>query len=172
MDDFLDGYDPEVVEDLVDYGAGSVPGTLLPSLREQEKWFPTFAVNYVSLNQSGLCFDNPSLSVEKFISLLTKCKELNDLTYQQLIDSSRKLHRFHIVEPHKLKKVGLWRPLCDLWRITPGSRTEDELPEIYQFGLYTKAETEQAPRVLGFVGRWGVFYLLWFDVDHLVYTKK
>ena len=44
--------------------------------------------------------------------------------------------------------------------------TSTNLPDIWQFALYTNKKDKRAPRILFFIGHWGVIYILALDQWH------
>lgn len=163
---YLDRFDLGDLEGLAEDGIKG--DKRIPYLKEQSHFEPVFGFDYISLNQGKFCFDNPKIPASDFIELLAKCKEISSLSYDNLTNAADRFeHRFHPVDRRKLEACGL----SARSKITING-VEKDIPEIYQFGLYTDKKAGSAPRVIGFIGKWGIFYLLWFDWEHLIYPEK
>lgn len=126
---------------------------------------PVFAFDYISLYRSELCFNNDKLSVVDYNGFLGCLKDISNKTYQVLKETPN--YRFHQVDFND-KRVSLTRkqfkailaPREDLL-------SDDELPTLYQLDLNYIREA----RVCGFLFK-GVFYLVWFDRFHKIYSKN
>src|SRR5689334_11370613 len=60
------------------------------------KMKPTFAFDYLSLEQSDICFDNPTYDKDDYIGFLTCLKTLSRLDFQTLHDTPN--YRFHKID--------------------------------------------------------------------------
>ena len=144
----------------------------MPNVYEHEGLTPLFAFDYISLNESSFCFNNPAISAADWMAFMKKCKGISGLKYSDMLDKSYEdEHRFHQVKFKQLRPYGLDKYIEDLCR-NSAKTSKFSIPDIYQFGLYTDKENNRAPRIVGFIGKWAVFYLLWFDVGHLLYPDK
>lgn len=128
---------------------------------------PIFAFDYLSLEKSNLCFNNSSLSTDDFIGLFDFLKQVSSISYQELING-KNVYKFHEVDPDD-KNVSISKNdfIKKLNNGRMGSSIE-ELPTIYQLKVYC---LEQSARIAGFIYK-RVFHLVWFDIDHRIYSKK
>lgn len=170
-DSCLDDVDPDdLVEQILRSGLKSAAALPQPYAREHRHLTPVFAFDHVQMNGSAFCFNNPAVTPVEWVALMQKCQELSALTFPKLLDADfSDGHRFHEVSLGKLRAHGLDKHLEQVCRAS-ARNAKIELPTVWQFALYTNAAG--APRVLGYVGKWAVFYLLWFDVGHLIYPEK
>lgn len=162
---YLDDFGDDAFDQLTGQGIKSGPNDSIPNLEEHYHFKPVFGLDYISLNKTAFCFNNPEIPARDFIELLVRCNKISSLTYSELHDTSfGNGYHFHEVDKPRLARNGL----IDKFRERIPERKK-ALPPVYQFALYTDKET--APRVLGYIGKWGVFYLLWFDYGHLLYPR-
>lgn len=126
---------------------------------------PVFAFDYLSLNRSDLCFNSPKLSREDFIGFLDGLKRNSPKTYQEL--STNPYFRFHKIN---FNKDNLSISKSDFKKVLTSKESElsdEELPTLYQFDLHYQQEA----RACGFLYK-GVFYLVWFDRNHIIYKSQ
>lgn len=126
---------------------------------------PIFAFDYLSLQGKELCFNANGLTIEDYIGLLSGLKKVSDTTYQTLHD--KKIYRFHKIDFDD-QRVAIKRK--DFKSILTNKHellTDDELPTLYQFDL----QYVQEARVCGFLFK-GVFYIVWYDRNHIIYPKN
>ncbi len=129
-----------------------------------DKLKPVFAFDYLSLEQSHLCFDNQQLKINDYQGFLDGLKRISDKTFSDL--KLNKAYRFHTVDFDK-DKTKLSINILDFKKALtkiPDRVKDEELPTLYQFDLIYK----QMARACGFLYK-GVFYLVWFDRDHVIY---
>ncbi|MBL7804370.1 MAG: hypothetical protein JNL02_11585 [Saprospiraceae bacterium] len=126
---------------------------------------PIFAFDYVSLNNEELCFNCGDLETKDYIGLIEGLKKVSALTYSEL--DKQKAFRFHVVNFDD-KRVSITRDqFRSLLTTRPELLPDDQLPTLYQFDLQYIREA----RVCGFIFR-GVFYLIWYDRNHIIYPQK
>lgn len=126
---------------------------------------PIFAFDYLSLEYSNLCFNAQTNDREDLIGFLEGLKKISSFTYENMCLT--KALRFHSIDLWD-EKVNL-QPKDFLKVLAPSYRgmTENELPTLYQFDLQYKIEA----RAVGFLFK-GVFYIVWYDRNHIIYQKK
>jgi hypothetical protein len=171
LDDLED--DPEkVADEILRSGVKSPAHIPMPHIRDHQHLTPVFAFDHLSLSGTDFCFNNPKIPATDWVKLMHKCNQVSKLKYSEMLDKSYEdEHRFHIVPHSLLIAAGLMPHLREICTRSAKS-SKILIPDIYQFGLYTDHLEEKAPRILGFVGKWAVFYLIWFDLKHLIYQKK
>ncbi|MEP2239686.1 MAG: hypothetical protein ABJI22_15060 [Maribacter sp.] len=126
---------------------------------------PIFAFDYLSLEESNLCFNCKSNDRDDLLGFLEGLKKVSSFTYERM--RVTKALRFHSIDLWN-KKVNL-QPSDFLKILAPSYRgmTENELPTLYQFDLQYKIEA----RAVGFLYK-GVFYVVWYDRHHIIYPQK
>lgn len=126
---------------------------------------PVFAFDYLSLSNSVLCYDCAKLTSDDYLGFLTALKTNSQFTYNEL--RTNPSFRFHPIDFDKDKdKISIKRK--DFKKVLthkPEELSDEELPTLYQFDLHYK----QKSRACGFLYK-GIFYLVWFDKDHLIYS--
>jgi hypothetical protein len=126
---------------------------------------PVFAFDYLSLNETKLCFNSSDLTTKDFIGFLEGLKKNSSLTYNEL--STNKYYRFHKINFDKdnvsISRSDFKKTLTNKEELL----SDDELPTLYQFDLHYN----QKSRACGFLFK-GVFYLVWFDNNHIVYPGE
>ncbi len=123
---------------------------------------PVFAFDYLSLNNSDLCFNSPQLLKEDYVGFLDGLKRNSPKTYHEL--STNKFYRFHSIN-FEIDNISISKG--DYKKVLTHRESElsdDELPTLYQFDLHYN----QKARACGFLFC-GVFYLVWFDKNHIIY---
>lgn len=126
---------------------------------------PIFAFDYLSLDGSDLCFNTKSNNREDLLGFLEGLKKISSFTYEKMrLDKALRFHPIDLWD----KKVNL-NPDDFLKVLAPSYRgmTENELPTLYQFDLQYKIEA----RAVGFLYK-DVFYIVWYDRNHIIYPKK
>jgi hypothetical protein len=130
-----------------------------------KKMQPIFAFDYISLNQGDKCFNCTAYTVSDYIGLLEGLKKVSQFTYEKLHDT--KSFRFHKVKFDE-KNVALTRKeFKQILTQKEDSLEDEELPNVWQFDLQYIAKA----RVAGFLYK-GVFYLVWYDRNHLIYPRN
>lgn len=125
---------------------------------------PIFAFDYLSLSNSVLCYDCAKLTSDDYLGFLTALKTNSQFTYNEL--RTNPSFRFHPIDFDKDKdKISIKRKdFKKALTHKPEELSDEELPTLYQFDLHYK----QKSRACGFLYK-GIFYLVWFDKDHLIY---
>ena len=126
---------------------------------------PVFAFDYLSLNSSDLCYNCNSLKREDYLGFITALKTNSQITYNEL--RSNKFYRFHPInfdeDNISINRKDLKKALSN----KPDEILDDELPTLYQFDLHY----HQKARACGFLYK-GIFYLVWFDRNHIIYPGE
>jgi hypothetical protein len=89
------------------------------------------------------------------------------LLISEIHDADGKGYHFHYVNLDHRKR----RYLKGLLRNIVVKQCDQKLevfPDFFQFEVYTHQDS--APRVFGFIGRGGIFYPVWFDKEHKIYS--
>lgn len=126
---------------------------------------PVFAFDYISLEAGTKCFDNPSLKISDFIGLLYGLKKVSEHTYESL--HKIRAFRFHKIDFDDKKVTISRRDFKEKLTFRLDEFRDEELPNLWQFDLQYIAKA----RVAGFLYK-GVFYLVWYDRDHLIYPRE
>jgi hypothetical protein len=128
-----------------------------------------FAFDYLSLNSTRYCFNNPSILAEDFIKIYEFKKLASKITIRDFTEKDfirRQYHFHHIDIFHK-------KFLQELFTSLLGRKIDiNKLPSLYQFAIFTDNNTLKAPRIIGFFGKRGVFHVLWLDYEHAIYPMK
>lgn len=125
---------------------------------------PTFAFDYLSLNNSELCFNSPQLNVKDFVGLLDGLKKISSITYDTLKRVPN--YRFHPVDFDKDKISITRKDFKAMLTFKEELLSDDELPTLYQFDF----QYVQEARVFGFLYK-GIFYMVWYDRNHMIYNS-
>jgi hypothetical protein len=145
-------------------------GDDLPNFKQIQNITFSFAFDYLSIGLqkiSDLCFDNPAIEKADYIDLLLLLNELSSQTLDDLENDKQKYH-FHLIDINE--KTFLKTPLKNLLGIQ--SNRNIDYPALYQIALYTDNQTQKAPRIVGFIGKYAIFHLLWFDYNHSIYRMR
>lgn len=128
-----------------------------------------FAFDYLSLNTTKYCFNNPSILAEDFIKIYEFKKESSKIRIRDFTDNSfiKKKYHFHPIDIFS-------KPfLINIFTELLGKKMKPyELPSLYQFAIFTDNDTLKAPRIIGFFGKRGVFHILLLDYEHAIYPMK
>lgn len=126
---------------------------------------PVFAFDFLSFNGSDLCFNSSGLDTKDYIGLLEGLKKLSAITYNDL--KNNPTYRFHSINFDKdnitIKKKDFKQALVFKEELL----SDDELPTLYQVDI----QYVQEARICGFLYK-GVFYLVWYDRNHMIYNRK
>jgi hypothetical protein len=123
---------------------------------------PVFAFDYLSLNCTDLCFNSKSLEIKDYVGLFEGLKKISNITYEKM--KVNPAFRFHQID-FDAKNVSLSRSkFKQILSPKEDLLSDGELPTLYQFDL----QYVQKARVAGFLYK-GVFYLVFYDRDHLIY---
>lgn len=124
---------------------------------------PTFSFLYIKMEYSSLCFNNPDLKIDHFHKFLSRLQVLEGKTYQELRDGGKQ-YRFHDVkfesEKVSVSFINYKNAVCK----NPDKVIDDQVPSCYQLDIAHKI------RVMGYLGYNGIFYLVWCDADHEIYS--
>lgn len=123
---------------------------------------PIFAFDYLSLANSELCFNCKKLTAEDYLGFLSGLKINSQKTYNEL--RTNPYYRFHPIDFDKDKISIKRKDFKTVFTNKPDEMSDEELPTLYQFDLHYR----QKARTCGFLYK-GVFYIIWFDKDHLIY---
>jgi hypothetical protein len=142
-------------------GANGIPFYEIRELK------PTFAFDYLSLKQSNLCFNCEELTTKDFIGFLEGLKKNSFITYNEL--RTNPYYRFHPIDFEKDKdKISIkMQDFKSVLTFKDELLSDEELPTLYQFDLHY----HQKARTCGFLFK-GVFYIVWFDKDHIIYPGE
>ncbi len=159
--DFLKGFEPS--SEVKRY----LPGSDIPeSAYSTNKVKPVFCFEYLAMNATGFCFNNKEVDQSLYHKVLDRLKVMSQKTYEDL-KKGNNFFRFHSVDLDSkdvsLNKLDFKKTLT----IVPDSLEDKDLPTLYQFD----AGHEEA-RIAGFLGYYGIFYLVWLDKNHKLYPRK
>lgn len=132
-------------------------------LHDNLKLVPIFSFTDANLNGTSLCYNNPELKVEHYHKLFERLKNIGRKTYNEL-NKEGKYWRFHDVDFEE-KNVSLSKE--DFKKAisrNPDKVSDEGIPTCYQF------DVAQEMRAMGYLGHFGIFYLVWFDKNHEVYS--
>lgn len=130
-----------------------------------------FAFDYLSLNSTKYCFNNPIILVEDFIKIYEFKKETSKIKIRDFTDNRyiKQKYHFHAIDIYSKSKSFL----VDIFTKLLGKKMKpSELPSLYQFAIFTDNDTLKAPRIVGFFGKRGVFHILLLDYEHSIYPMK
>jgi hypothetical protein len=128
-----------------------------------------FAFDYLSLNTTKYCFNNPTVLAEDFIKIYEFKKLASKITIRDFTEniSIRRQYHFHYIDIFSKSF------LIDIFTGLLGKKMKPhELPSLYQFAIFTDNDTLKAPRIVGFFGKRGVFHILLLDYEHGIYPMK
>ncbi len=127
---------------------------------------PTFAYDYISLNQTDFCFNNVNMICGDFISYFFAAKRISSKKISDLFNGSEK--HFHIIDlMDKNFLVPMIRNQLGVMRMA----NIDQFPVVAQFEVETDTD-RSSPRAIFLLGKYGVFHILFFDKNHAVYPAK
>ncbi|MEA5459412.1 hypothetical protein VB796_10200 [Arcicella sp. LKC2W] len=162
-------YIPDDDEDIVatKYNVGD-SDIRFPNIKE---YTLLFAFDYLSLNATKLCFNNPNISKEDFVKIYEFKQQVSTIKIGEFIDNTKIKQRYHFHDIQVYQKTEL-KTLFE--RLLGKGKTFriDQLPTLYQFAIFTDNKTNKAPRIVGFFGKMGVFHALWLDYEHSIFPKK
>lgn len=131
----------------------------------------TIVFDYLSLDNSSLCFNNDKITADDFRKLFEFKQKVSTIKINSFLDDTNTKREYHFHSIDLYKKKFLLEPLKKLLNYNKFIEVY-QLPTIYQLGVYTDNTTMKAPRILGFFGKNAAFHLLWFDYDHSIYPQK
>jgi hypothetical protein len=148
-----------------------IVGTKEPSLSQIAKYTFAFAYDYISLNKTRLCFDNDKIPARDYHELYYLKQEISGVKVSDIQGEKRDFYRFHSID-YAEKRKWLFTALAKTLNVKVTNAYErDQLPTLYQIEVYTDNVTQEAPRIVGFFGNYGIFHLVWFDYEHQIYPK-
>ncbi len=127
---------------------------------------PTFAYDYISLDQSSFCFNNPKMMGRDFCGYFFAVKEISSQKVSSLFDGSK--NHFHIIN---LTEKGFLIRMIKKQLGIKKYVDSNQLPIVAQFEVETDSERE-SPRVIFFLGRFGTFHILFYDREHSTYQMR
>lgn len=130
-----------------------------------------FAFDYVSLNGTKYCFNNPQIKHEHFVEIYHFKRDISSIIINDFTDNSRLKQKYHFHSIDIFQKRYLVPLFCKLLGMKQDV-DPSKLPTLYQFAIFTNNETSEAPRIVGFFGKMGIFYVLWLDYEHDIYKKQ
>ena len=135
------------------------------SFYDIKKLTPVFAFDYLSLEETELCFNCDRLKVADFIGLLKGLKTISGITYETLKNIPN--YRFHSVDFDDPRVSITRKDFRSILSTREDLLPDEALPTLYQFDFQYMYEA----RVCGFLYK-GLFYLVWYDRYHNIYKKK
>lgn len=139
-----------------------------PKLSEIESYTLSFAYDYTSLNQTDLCFDYSKIPADDYHEVYYLKQEISLLKISDLINHTS-TYRFHPID-YAYKRAWLFKEYAKILNVKiKNSSDYDKLPTLYQIAVYTDQKTGKAPRIVGFIGNYGIFHLVWFDYTHKIF---
>lgn len=123
---------------------------------------PVFSFEYISLHKTNKCFNCDNIAQKTYHKFFERLKNISGVYFKELIEAGRTL-RFHHVNFNDKRvkiKVSDFREA-----LTPKPETLDDenTPELYQFSIGGEK------RIFGFLIKQGIFYLVWFEIEHSIY---
>lgn len=142
------------------------PGGVKPKLSQVESYTLAFAYDYTSLYQTKMCFDNPKIPTSDYHELYYLKQEISIKQLSELISNSS-TYRFHPID-YSIKRKWLFDDYAKILNQKIRHTDDfDKLPTLYQIAVYTTEN--KSPRIIGFIGNYGIFHLIWFDYEHSVF---
>jgi hypothetical protein len=136
-------------------------------MKDLDSYTFTFAFDYLSMQNTKFCFNNPNITKEDYIKLFELKKELCNMKVADIQNIHNKKYHFHTID--LLEKTFLFNPLKKLLNVK--YIDTEKFPPLFQIALYTDNEKLKAPRIIGFFGRYAIFHILLFDYGHEIYRK-
>jgi hypothetical protein len=122
-----------------------------------------FSFRYISLDKTKYCFNNKKAKTSDYTDLFKGLQQISGKNYKE-IDQGRNTWRFH---PIDIDKPGLNFPKEKLLKILKKQALgEIRIPTMFQFSV------GGGKRVVGFIGDKGIFYFVFFDFEHNIYSNK
>ena len=135
------------------------------SFHDIKKLTPVFAFDYLSLNESELCFNCKKYNDKDFIGLLDGLKKVSKIPYETLKTIPN--YRFHSIDFDDSRVTLSRNDFREVFTSKEEQLPDEQLPTLYQFDLQYVGEA----RVCGFLYK-GIFYLVWYDRYHSIYKRK
>jgi hypothetical protein len=131
------------------------------SLEELKHHTLAFSFEYSCFKGTPISLDFSGKDNSDYIDLLNFLSFLSTVSIDYLNENADS-HHFHEIDINK--KYFLKTFLQKTFK-TPKINYSD-IPSIYQIAYHNEANS---PRVCGFFGALGLFYILWWDFHHLIY---
>ncbi len=123
---------------------------------------PVFSFEYISLCKTNKCFNCDNITQKTYHKFFERLKNISRVYFKELMEAGRTV-RFHRVDFNE-KRVKI--TVSDFREaLTPKPETLDDenTPELYQFSI------GREKRIFGFLIKQGIFYLVWFEIEHSIY---
>ena len=119
----------------------------------------------MSLSNSELCYNSDKLTTKDFIGLLEGLKKISAISYNDLKNTPN--YRFHQIDFDDPRVSISKKDFKSILTFKETLLKDEELPNLYQFDI----QYVQEARVCGFLYK-GIFYLVWYDRNHIIYPRK
>lgn len=134
---------------------------------------PVFSYRDASLgNKSGLCFDQDCIEKIHFLNYFKQVKRICQFSIDDLtgMRNQNGIIRFSIdSQPNKLIKDALSK-------LAGKNLNPEEIPETGHFHISNQAKEEgqisERPVIHFYIGDKGIFYILFFDLKHIVHPTN
>lgn len=139
-------------------------------LKYRLKQSPLFAYDYLNLDKiPNYSFHHADFDKEDYKKYFSQVKKFSQIKLGELMDDYKRSDHFALSSsPNKTEN--------DLLNSILGRKLKPEqCPPIGHFHLYTPkelAEGQKAPRIHFFLGRFGIFYILFYDPFHTIHPFK
>jgi len=132
------------------------------SFHEIKDLTPVFAFNYISLRKTNKCFNCDDIAQKTYHKFFKRLKNISRVYFRELIEGGSAI-RFHHIDFNDERVKIMVSDFREA--LTPKSQSLDDenTPELYQFSIGGEK------RIFGFLGKLGIFYLVWFDHSHSIY---
>ncbi len=136
-----------------------------------EKETVLIAYDYIDIDRTDYCFDQPCLDGDDAFNYFATLKEFSKLTAKKLTTELHHTHHFHIYSKPNAKLISLVED------ISGKSFTPETQPLIGQFALYTeenasRESTVKSPRIYFIIGKNAVMHILFYDPYHEINPGK
>ena len=123
---------------------------------------PVFSFEYISLCKTNKCFNCDNITQKTYHKFFERLKNISRVYFKELIEGGSAI-RFHNVDFNDERVKIMVSDFREA--LTPKSQSLDDenTPELYQFSIGGEK------RIFGFLGKLGIFYLVWFDHSHSIY---
>lgn len=129
----------------------------------------SFRYDYISLNETDLCFNNPNISKDDLIDFFKRKKHLSKIIFDDIYGDNFEYHC------HEVKCKGdnayLKKYITDELNIDANTEWY-KLPTLIQIAVYTDSKTQKAPRIVGVMANGAIFHPILFDLEHKIYKAK
>jgi len=137
-------------------------GDKLVSFHEIKDLTPVFAFNYVSLRKSDKCFNCGDIAQKTYHKFFERLKNISRVYFKELIEGGSAI-RFHNVDFNDERVKIMVSDFRGALTSKLETLDDENTPELYQFSIGGEK------RIFGFLGKLGIFYLVWFDHSHSIY---